>query len=89
MKLLDVINSPWAIMPDKLNEIRDIYLTHLRGEKIDIKGIEARLGFTHEDDVLPDKCHEDLGSNVPHFNTREFFAEVKKGVYEKMGEKYE
>ena len=44
MKILDVLNSPWAIMPDKLREIQGIYATHLRGEKIDIKGIEAALG---------------------------------------------
>lgn len=53
------------------------------------RGIEARLGFTHQDDVLPAKCHEDIGSSVPHFNTLEFFAELKKGVYERMGEKHE
>ena len=44
MRLLDVINSPWAIIPTKLQEIRDIYLTHLRGEKIDLKAIEAQIG---------------------------------------------
>lgn len=44
MKILDVITSPWAIMPDKYAEIQEIYFTHLRGEKIDIKGIEARIG---------------------------------------------
>lgn len=44
MKLLDIINAPWAIQPEMLEEIQGIYLTHLRGEKIDIKGVEARLG---------------------------------------------
>lgn len=44
MRLLDVLNSPWAIMPTKLAEIGDIYATHLRGDKIDIKAIEARIG---------------------------------------------
>lgn len=44
MKLLDVLTSPWAIIPEKLQEIQAIYLTHLRGDKIDIKGIEAQLG---------------------------------------------
>ena len=44
MQLLDVLNAPWAIVPEKLVEIREIYLTHLRGEKIDVRGIEARLG---------------------------------------------
>ena len=36
MNRLGVINSPWAILPQKLAEIRDIYSAHLRGEKIDI-----------------------------------------------------
>ena len=44
MKLLDIINSPWAIQREKLHEIREIYTTHLRGDKIDIKSVEARLG---------------------------------------------
>lgn len=44
MKLLDVLTSPWAIEPAKLLEIQAIYATHLRGEKIDIAGVEQRLG---------------------------------------------
>ena len=44
MKLLDVLNSPWAIQPDKLREIHAIYATHLRGEKIDIEAVEKRIG---------------------------------------------
>lgn len=44
MRLLDIINSPWAIVPEQLREIQGIYTTHLRGEKIDIKGVEARIG---------------------------------------------
>ena len=44
MRLLDIVTAPWALMPEKLVEIRDIYATHLRGEKLDIKGIEARIG---------------------------------------------
>jgi signal peptide peptidase SppA len=44
MKLLEIINSPWAITPAMLEEIQNIYLTHLRGDKIDIKGVEARMG---------------------------------------------
>lgn len=44
MKILDVITSPWAIQPEKLLEIQGIYATHLRGEKIDIKGVEAAIG---------------------------------------------
>ena len=44
MKLLDIIAAPWAITRDKLNEIVSIYQTHLNGEKIDVKAIEAQLG---------------------------------------------
>ena len=44
MKLLDVLTAPWAIEPAKLLEIQAIYATHLRGEKIDIAGVEAKLG---------------------------------------------
>ena len=44
MKVIDVLDSPWAIIPEKLAEIRDIYATHLRGEKIDIAAVEAKIG---------------------------------------------
>lgn len=44
MKILDVLNSPWAILPQQLSEITEIYATHLRGEKIDLRPIEAALG---------------------------------------------
>ena len=44
MKILDILTSPWAIQPAKLLEIQGIYATHLRGEKIDIRGIEAAIG---------------------------------------------
>ena len=44
MRLIDVLTSPWAIVPEKLLEIQAIYRTHLRGEKIDLSAIEARLG---------------------------------------------
>lgn len=44
MNLVDFLASPWAIVPEKLLELQAIYATHLRGEKIDIEAIEARLG---------------------------------------------
>lgn len=44
MKILDLLTSAWAIQPEKLIELQGIYATHLRGEKIDIAGVEARLG---------------------------------------------
>lgn len=44
MKLLDVLNSPWAITEGKLLEIQEIYRSHLQGPKIDIAAVEARIG---------------------------------------------
>lgn len=44
MKIIDVLNSLWAIVPEKLLEICEIYGTHLRGDKIDVAAIEARIG---------------------------------------------
>lgn len=44
MRIYDILTSPWAIHPDKYQEICSIYETHLRGEKIDLAGVEQRLG---------------------------------------------
>lgn len=44
MRLIDIINGPWAITTEMLIEIRSIYAKHLRGEKINLKDIEARTG---------------------------------------------
>lgn len=44
MKIIDVLNAPWAIEPTKLLEIQAIYATHLRGDKIDIAAVEKQLG---------------------------------------------
>lgn len=44
MRVIDVLTAPWAIMPDKLLEIRSIYDAHTDGKAIDLALIEARLG---------------------------------------------
>jgi signal peptide peptidase SppA len=49
-KILDVLDSPWLIVPDKLAQIRGIYETHLRGEKIDVDGVLAKLQKTPNSD---------------------------------------
>ena len=46
MSILEILRAPWAIAPDKLAEIQSIYDTHLRGEKINIDAVEARLGHS-------------------------------------------
>jgi signal peptide peptidase SppA len=54
MRIIDVINnSPWAILPEKLLEIRAIYLTHLRGELPDLESIEARIGRPLKNERAP------------------------------------
>lgn len=44
MKLTELLTSPWAIAPESLREIQQIYATHCKGEKIDVAAIEARMG---------------------------------------------
>lgn len=44
--------------------------------------IDLRQDFTDDDDVLPERCHQDLRTTTPHFNTKRFFAQVKEGVYQ-------
>lgn len=44
MKLIELLTSPWAIVPESLREMQEIYATHLKGDKIDLAAVEARLG---------------------------------------------
>lgn len=44
MRLADLVEGYWAITDPMYDEIRAIYDAHMRGEKIDIKGVEARIG---------------------------------------------
>jgi capsid assembly protease len=44
MNIIDVLNSPWAIAPEKYAEIRDLYQRHAHGDKVDIAAVEAQLG---------------------------------------------
>lgn len=44
MSLLDVMTSPWAIVPTKLVEIQEIYLRHVRGERLDPEQLAATIG---------------------------------------------
>lgn len=53
MRLIDVLSSPWAIIPEKLFEIQEIYKTHLRGEKIDASIIEAATGKQLKNEPAP------------------------------------
>lgn len=44
MTLIELLQSPWAILPSSLEMIQAIYTRHLAGEPVDIDAIEARLG---------------------------------------------
>jgi signal peptide peptidase SppA len=44
MNALDVLTSPWAITPESLRTICEIYDRHLRGETVDLDALEASLG---------------------------------------------
>lgn len=44
MTLIELLTAPWAMLPESLREIQQIYAIHMKGEKIDIAGVEARLG---------------------------------------------
>jgi len=44
MKLHDIATAPWAITPEMFSEVQSIYARHLRGEKIDLGALEARIG---------------------------------------------
>jgi len=53
MKVIDVLNSPWAITPEKFLEIRAIYSQHRLGPKIDLKEVEARIGRPLKNERTP------------------------------------
>ena len=48
MKLLDIINSPWGITSEHLQQIAMIYSGHLKGEKIDFKAIDKTNSLERE-----------------------------------------
>lgn len=44
MNIIDILTSPWALLPEKYNEIIGIYERWAGGEKAEIAKIEASLG---------------------------------------------
>lgn len=78
MRILDIMNSPWAIIPSKLAEIRDIYATHLKGDKIDIKAIKAEA--FKEDPYMNDGGVAVIPVNGVLTKTRRFFSYLFGGA---------
>ena len=44
MQLRDIVAGPWAITPDMYEEVQGVYARHMRGEKIDLGALEAKIG---------------------------------------------
>jgi signal peptide peptidase SppA len=42
MRLIDIVNGPWAILADTHREIHDIYKRHLKGDKIDVQDLNIQ-----------------------------------------------
>jgi signal peptide peptidase SppA len=57
MKLADIVQGPWAITPPMLYEITGIYARHMRGEKLDLAGLEAKLGRDLKNERKPYAVH--------------------------------
>ena len=66
MKVFDILNSPWAILPEKLQEISDVYRRHLAGDKASLAEFEVQLAQAAGDDE-DEKCYivEDGVAIVP------------------------
>ncbi len=44
MRVIDIVNAPWALEPRKHQQLVAIYSAYLNGEKINLEAIEAQLG---------------------------------------------
>src|ERR1700722_2516503 len=44
MNILEILNAPWAIIPEKLAEIQEVVRVRMEGTEIDIAAIEAQIG---------------------------------------------
>ncbi len=44
MRVIDIVNAPWALEPRKHQQLVAIYSAYVGGEKIDLQAIEAQLG---------------------------------------------
>jgi capsid assembly protease len=87
MKIFDILTSPWAIVPEKLFEIQEIYATHLRGEKIDIKAVEAAINKPLENDPKPYQIMGDIALFQIHgviAKRMNMFTQISGGISTQM-----
>ena len=85
MKLFDIMTAPWAITRDVLTEIQMVYEAHMKGEKIDLKALEARMGFPFQPtgqvnyEVINEKAFRSLTNDLARSNAISLTSEVLKG----------
>lgn len=48
MSILNLLSRPWAILPERLIEMQQVYAMHLRGEQPDFAALEAKFGRAFE-----------------------------------------
>lgn len=53
MKLLDVLNAPWAIVPHTLETIQALCMARAGGERVDIPALEAKMGRPLANERMP------------------------------------
>jgi signal peptide peptidase SppA len=51
MRILDILNRPWAILQTKLETIQEIYARHAAGEKIDVEGLKLAAAGADDDEA--------------------------------------
>ncbi len=83
MKLIDIVNGPWAITPEMLGEIQQIYHAHVRGPKIDIAEVEARLGRPLKNEAKSYEVTDNvavLAVDGPFSKRMNLFSQISGGV---------
>ena len=81
-QLLDAIEAISGLKVEKPDLKRAVLRTQLRGLRM-----ERQQGFTDADYDMPAEVHEQYPQiELPHFNTKEFFGELKQKVNARFDE---
>jgi signal peptide peptidase SppA len=83
MNVLDILNAPWALMPERYLELQAIYLRHLRGETPDLAAIEAKLGKPLNNEREPYQLDQGVAEINVHGvigKRMNLFSEISGGV---------
>ncbi|MGZ0169102.1 MAG: aldehyde ferredoxin oxidoreductase C-terminal domain-containing protein [Planctomycetales bacterium] len=79
VKAITALTGLQISVEDIQKTIRRVFLRGYR--------LELRQGFTDADYTMPDEAHDEYPQiQLPHFNSREFFGELKTKVQSRLGE---